>query len=266
MHNTLEYAMKTFHEYQMLGVWTSMPCKIVSDFVVEEMRVDVQPVLNLLYKDGTVEERPPILSVPVIMPATKSSLIYLPVQKGDIVLCLFSQRALDNFKAGEGDFQEPSDFRIFDKRDAIALPGLFPFSQAITAKRTIPDDPLSLSLSNNVGTDAEVTIQLKPSGDVVIKSPGKVGVECVDAEVTATNVIVDANSVGVTAETATLDSATVEVSGETITITASANLNLEGAIVNLTGVFNINGVSYLLHIHPAAPPTSPTDFSGPVVV
>lgn len=232
MNDTLPFALKTFFDFHMKGVWTVMPCMAISDAVVEEMRVDVQPMIDGLYDDGSTERRPPIYSVPLQMPATKDSVVWVPVSEGDILLCVFAQRSLDNFKAGTGEFQEPSDYRRFDKRDAIAIPGIFPFKQAVTARRTIPSDPKSLSLTNNVGTPQEVTVQLTPSGEILMKAPAnKVKVETTQVELVGT-----------------------------------ASVDITAPAINFTGVVTINGVPYLAHFHPAMPPSSPSDFSGPVAV
>lgn len=252
MNDSLSFALKTFFDYQMKGVWTVMPCMAISDANVEEMRVDVQPLIDGLYDDGTTERRPPLYSVPLQMPATNNSVIWVPVSEGDILLCVFSQRSLDNFKAGVGEFQEPSDYRRFDKRDAIAIPGIFPFKQAVTARRTIPSDPKSLSLTNNVGTPQEVTIQLTPSGDITMTSP--------------TAISLNAPVLNLNGQAAILGPVAVAGTTEFVgAVTTKGIVSMEGAVA-MTGVVTINGIPYLAHFHPATPPSSPSDFSGPVVV
>lgn len=153
-----------FFNSSMFPIYTSMPARVIRVDAVEQARVDVQPLLNMVFPDGEDFERPTILGVPLQMPGSSTSLVNIPVKQGDIVLCVFSMRGLDAFKAGDGTPAAPTDFRMFDKRDAIAIPGVFPFELHPNQRRVLPFNPDALSLTSNIGTPLENTVELSETG------------------------------------------------------------------------------------------------------
>ena len=241
MLDSLENVLNQFFDFRMSSIWTGMPCICVNDLVQDEMRIDVQPLINLLYKDGRSLQQAVILNVPVQMPSTANSLLYLPLSKGDIVWCEFAQRSLDAFLAGDGTLSDPADFRRFDQRDAVALPGIWPYGKTPTSNKTIPDDPKALSLTNNIGTSLECTIQLNPDGSIKLISPnGLVSVEAQNVNATATNSLI----------------VNVPTTNWTGNATFTGNYNFVGSVI-------INGIEFSTHVHAATPASSPTDVSGP---
>ena len=180
---TLEEALELFWDKQVRALNTCLPAVVVT--VHDNLRVDVQPLLKNLYRDGTVQDRAVILNVPLMAVGTSRTLIKVPLQKGDIVLCIFSQRGLDNFKAGNGDAQAPSDFRYMDKRDAIAIPGLFTDKTDPSAKlSTIPEG--ALGIIHNIGTTQESSIVIDAAGKQTLTSPVQIEVVAPQVLVTAT--------------------------------------------------------------------------------
>lgn len=211
-----------------------LPCKVLSVDKLDQQRIDVQPVINRKFRSGRVEEYAPILAVPVIFPASSTSSFTFPIAVGDTVLCVFSQRGMDAFKVGSGDFAEPTDFRMFSARDAVALPGLFPFGNAVNAQknRSLPHSTADAVLTHNIGTAAEVEIRFKPDGSLLIKSPTTITVECEHAVVNVATQL-------------TVTSPNTEWSG---------NISLTGNILqtgNLTqiGTFSLNGINMNDHVH-----------------
>lgn len=230
MDDSLQEALVDFFAYQMTDVYTALPATILRVQDAERGIVDIQPLLKRKGFDGEDTDRPVILGVPLMQPATSSSMVRLPVAAGDIVLAVFSQRGLDVFKAGDGSAQAPSDFRYFDKRDAIAIPGLFPFELNPNLRRTLPSSDSDLSLTHNIGEATEVTVRLTREGEIkIIAQTGVVSVEAAQVDVTATT-----------------------------------TLNFAAANVNFTGIVTINGVPYLAHTHSGV--TTGPGVSGPVVV
>lgn len=163
MSDTFEEAVKSIIDYELHSLFTAMPCSVVSCDPIKG-RLDVKPLLNAYYTDGTIKERAMLLGVPLQMPASGASVVNIPVKQGDIVLCVFSMRGLDAFKSGDGTPQAPTDFRMFDKRDAIAIPGIFPFNMHPNLKRVLPFNPDALSLTHNIGTPLEATVELSDTG------------------------------------------------------------------------------------------------------
>lgn len=210
MTDTMASALTNFFEYKMNNVYTAMPCRVLRVYDDGSEYVDVQPILKKVYLDGTEEERPKILGVPLISMSSSTTMIHIPVNAGDTVLCVFSMRGMDTFKVGDGSLVAPDDFRTFDKRDAIAIPGLFPMNNHPFKKASIDND--SLGIVHNVGTTSEASVEIKKNGEIAMVSPVKVSVDAPAADI----------NVG--------------------------SCNWAGN-VNYTGTFTINGRVFEMHTH-----------------
>jgi hypothetical protein len=168
---TFESATKALFEYQMRNIFTAIPAKVMMVENAGEQRVSVKPLVNAVFPDwDDSEEFPTILSVPLMYPSSSSSAVVFPVHAGDTVLIVFAQSCMDVFKGGDGSAQPPSDYRRFDKRDAIAIPGLFPFGSAINqvSKHTLPHSTDDLVVFHNLGTSAECELRMKQTGKIEI--------------------------------------------------------------------------------------------------
>lgn len=168
---TFESATKALFEYQMRNIFTAIPAKVMMVENAGEQRVSVKPLVNAVFPDwDDSEEFPTILSVPLMYPSSSSSAVVFPVHAGDTVLIVFAQSCMDVFKGGDGSAQPPSDYRRFDKRDAIAIPGLFPFGSAINqvSKHTLPHSTDDLVVFHNLGTSAECELRMKQSGKIEV--------------------------------------------------------------------------------------------------
>lgn len=168
---TFESATKALFEYQMRNIFTAIPAKVMMVENAGEQRVSVKPLVNAVFPDwDDSEEFPTILSVPLVYPSSSSSAVVFPVHAGDTVLLVFAQSCMDVFKGGDGSVQPPSDYRRFDKRDAIAIPGLFPFGSAINqvSKHTLPHSTDDLVVFHNLGTSAECELRMKQSGKIEV--------------------------------------------------------------------------------------------------
>lgn len=223
---SLDEVLSNAFQYEMDNIYTALPCIVLTVYGEgKEQRVDVQSSINSLDKDGTEREAPPLMGVPVIFPASKTSMLSFPINKGDTVLCVFSQRGTDNFKIGSGSPTKPTDYRTFDKRDAIAIPGLFPFSKALNnpTKRQLSHSTLDAVLSHNIGTGKECEVRLKASGDIELNTPSNnVTVNCKAATVNATDVAINATSM------------VVDVANSTWTgnLTMNGTYTLDGIVIN----------------------------------
>lgn len=172
--------------YQASKMYTAIPCIVLTVHTsLTDCRIDVQPSINTLYKNDVVEEHPPILSVPVMFPSSSTSALTFPINVGDTVLCVFSQKGIDNFKKGSGSPTRPVDFRRFDKRDAIAIPGLFPFGKSVNnpARRTWAHSTSDMVVAHNLGKGNEVEVRLHQNGNLTINTNSKVTVNCNNVEV-----------------------------------------------------------------------------------
>ena len=166
------------------GMYTAIPCVVLAiDYA--DNRVDVQPLVNMLFKDKSTQERPTILAVPVVFPCSSSAAITFPINIGDSVLCVFSQTGIDGFRLSTGQTTSPTDFRKFDKRDGMAIPGLMPFARSVNkqANRTLPHNPRDVVITQNLGKGTEVEIRLNESGGVSIFSPQTISVQAQNVQI-----------------------------------------------------------------------------------
>lgn len=243
--------ISTQFQIHMADVYTAIPCvitKIYGDF--GEQRVDVQPAINDLYKDGTSSEQTQILSVPVLLPGGEHSLVSFPLEVGDTVMCVFSQRSMDNFKISNGLPTPPNDLRKHSDQDAVAIPGLRTFSRSVNkpAVRKFPHDPRNdLVVAHNIGSGTEVMIQMKKNGDLIINTDFNVTVNSKTATINATDKI-------------TLAAPSMDVN--VATTNWVGNINHTGNYT-MTGVATFNGIPFNTHKHTGVTPGTGTS-AGPV--
>lgn len=110
-----------------LGIKVCLPAKVAQ--VMSNQVVNIQPTLQVRYIEQSSGTNLPILqNVPVSMPMGQGYSIKLPIAVGDTGYCIFSDRSLDAWLAGNGSVVDPQDARQHDISDAIFVPGLVPFS------------------------------------------------------------------------------------------------------------------------------------------
>jgi len=121
-------AVKNAINFNLNGLNTCLPGRI-EKYDYTKQKAEVKPLIKKQYKDGTTEALPVIVNVPVVWPRGGGGSLTFPLNSGDGVLLVFSQRSLDTWLSKGGD-SAPGDPRKFDLSDAIAIPGLFPFSES----------------------------------------------------------------------------------------------------------------------------------------
>ena len=170
MEDTLEARLNAFFDFKMSGMFVCMVAEVLNTGKLEQCRIDVKPIVNHEYKDSTVVEYPTILSVPVQFPSSSTSALTFPINQGDNVLLVFSQKGLDVFKSGATSAHDPIDMRSFDKRDAIAIPCVNPFSKSINnpVKRTLTHNVDDMVMTHNIGKDNECEVRLTSGGEVKV--------------------------------------------------------------------------------------------------
>lgn len=216
-------------EWWMGNRFTAMPATVVSyDF--DNQSVDVVPDIDALNQEGNTIKRPTIAAVPVVFPCSPTSAITFPLPAGSKVLLVWSMRSVDNWKQnGSGT---PSDYRMFDIRDAYAIAGAYPRNQTKTRAGQSADD---LVLVHNIG-GSQCEFHLKSSGDILAKTPTTFKVEC-------SSFVVDASNATINAPTTV--NGTANISGKT---TMSAGFD-SGAASTVTGGLGIDGVQFGSHRH-----------------
>lgn len=239
---SLEETLTNAVEHHLENAHFSIPAIVIRSNP-ELQQVDVQPSLNIKMFDGAgASERPPILNVPLVFPVSKTAGFTFPVDKGDTVLLVFSERGLDAWKEGNGYPSTPTDFRMLDYKDAIAIPGLFPKNSSVNnpAKHVFTHNPKDTVMFANLGgTEAE--LRIRQDGSIEINTSNMpVTVNCSDAVVNASA------SIGLNAPTMMVDVA------ESVWV---GNIQHTGNYVGV-GIQTFNGVVFSTHRHGQSPPPS----------
>ena len=162
---------------------TAIPC-IVKRYDPATRSGDILPAVKTLLRDGRVLSKPLIQSVPFVMPGGGGAFISLPVQVGDTVLALFSERSIDQWVHGDGSEADPEDYRKHNISDAIAIVGLYPYSKS-----------LPTSGEDVIISYAKTLITIKKSGDLEIKVNGNAKITAQNVELNATDVNIKSGTV-----------------------------------------------------------------------
>lgn len=121
---------------------------------VHASTIDVQPVIQW-FVNGQPRTLSVFTNVPVFILQGGGSYTSYPIAVGDYCLLILTERCFDRWYAGS-DFQLPSEFRMHDYSDGIALCGINPLASAIT----IPSDNIT------TGGDIDHTGNLNQTGDI----------------------------------------------------------------------------------------------------
>ena len=242
----IEHHLENFH--------FSIPAIVIrSD--LDNMQVDVQPSLNIkMFDGGSSSERPSIVGVPLVFPSSKTAGFTFPVNTGDSVLLVFSERGLDAWKAGNGYPSTPTDFRMMDYKDAIAIPGLMPRGQSIDnpSKHVHTHNTGDTVIFSNLG-GVESEVRLKTDGSVEINTSNQpVTINCSVANINANQ------EVNINTPVMNVDADTTNWIG---------SINLQGSIVQVgnwtqtgnysaVGIQSFNSIIFSTHKHGTSPPPS----------
>jgi hypothetical protein len=181
-------------EYYMTDVHTALS-GVVKKYDPATRRADVQPSLKRKLPGGKYLDFPVIPDVPVLFPSSKKYTLHFPLEEGDEVMLITSERGTDSWKAKGGKGIEEADPRRFDLQDCYAIPGLqavdfIPVSEdglnivhksgpkgELISKITMDDDKIEVNITKgNIiiknGKD-EITMM---DGDIDIKSPKPIGI------------------------------------------------------------------------------------------
>jgi hypothetical protein len=153
----------------LMDVHTCMPGQITTWDPVTQ-KADIKPLIQrrIQHEDGTeaVEALPILPDVPVIFQRSLQFFLSFPLQIGDFVLVHYVEASLDKWLSGGGEDTDPDDFRRHDLTDAVAVPGLTPFSRALKEVHT----------TNLVmGHEGGLQIHITPTGTMDIKVAGTAG-------------------------------------------------------------------------------------------
>lgn len=229
---SLPQVLEDFFNYKTSTLYTAIPCRVVTvKSSLEDQRVDVQPLPKNRLRDGTTKDSATIPNVPVIFPSSSKSSITFPVDVGDTVLCVFSQKSLDSFKASNSaETYSPVDSRRFDIRDAIAIPGLFPFSQSPNnpSKHKFTHSTRDLVMVHNLGSANECEVRLKESGDIELRTDQ-------DFYATFNDGVIECNNLTVTCQ------GDFSLACANLDVTVTGTTTVVAPTTSWTGAFSLTG-------------------------
>jgi hypothetical protein len=144
---------------RLLDLHTSFPAKVES-YNASTQTVDVVPCLNRALPDGAgnmvSETLPKLGGVKVCFPRCGGFFVSLPIQAGDYVLVVCSERNIGNWRA-TGNQGDPGDLGMHTLDGAVAIPGVFPDSKALTSA-----DATNMVIGSDTAPGARIAIT--PSG------------------------------------------------------------------------------------------------------
>lgn len=162
---TLGDVLKTSADAANANLRVAMPATVVK-YNKDKQLVDVQPEFKRKYSDGAETKMPILYSVPVAFPRSGSAFIALPIKKGDHVMLIMMDRSIDIWKTSGGEML-PGDSRNHDLSDAVAYPGMYPFSKAV--KLANSDD----IIIGNSSSGGKLEIRIKPNNHIQIFNNGQ---------------------------------------------------------------------------------------------
>ena len=147
----------------LLEARTATPARIQS-YDATDQRAVVVPLLMRRAATGETIAPGPIADVPVIFPRGGGFALTFPLTAGDTGLLICSDRSLDRW-LDSGGVIDPQSRRHHSMTDAIFLPGLHPWDDAIA-------EPSGTDLSSDVvlaAEDGSCWVSIRADGEVRIK-------------------------------------------------------------------------------------------------
>lgn len=232
---TLPEVLKVSVQRALSEMHTCLPGKIES-FDHKTQKASVLPLIKKKYRDGKAESMPVIQNVPVVFPRCSKGSFTFPLEAGDGVLLVFSERSMERFLAQGGE-QEPGDTRKFDLTDAIAIPGLFPFS--VESKTENNEDSLWIFNETKIRLKEDGNIEIETPADLIVKVEGDCTAE-IGGDATI-EIGGDATlEIGGNTTANIGGDATLEVGGTT-NLNSGGDVNITAPTINITGTVNIDG-------------------------
>lgn len=152
------------------NIHTALP-GIIKSYDATTNKATIQPALNKAYVTGSMP-MPLLENVPIMFPGGKDFNITYPINEGDYVLLIFIERSIDLWLSVGGQVT-PDDPRKFDLSDAVAIPGLQPFTGDFSERN---NTDFSINYAGS-------SITIKSNGDIIINTVNKVGIGNSTAEV-----------------------------------------------------------------------------------
>lgn len=158
----LDGAVMAAFEGLQSGVWTALPCQVISNLDPAKRTVSLQPLIKSRAQnaDGSFEwvSLPVIPDVPVVFPEGGGVTLTFPVKAGDECLAIFACRCIDSWWQSGGQQIQP-DLRMHDLSDGFALVGI------ASVPRVIAN--ISTSAAQLRSNDGAAFVEVNPTSHAV---------------------------------------------------------------------------------------------------
>jgi hypothetical protein len=120
--SSLESASAAQVDGRLKNLHTCMP-GIIESYDATKQTAKVQPCIKRLFLDRGWVNLPVCVDVPVCFPGGGDFFLTFPVKQGDECILMFSERSID-FWYANGGIQQPSEYRLHDLSDGMAIVGI----------------------------------------------------------------------------------------------------------------------------------------------
>ena len=155
-------------------LYTCMP-GIVESYDAETRRAVVKGALKVVTTNKEEIEREAIHNVPVVFPSGGGFAMTFPLEPGDAVLLLYSQRGLTNWKKTLG-VAAPDIIGFFSEKDAFAIPGFGPTQGELEHIIAVDSQGVKVSSTTAVAVEAPTVTVRTDFGESVVISVGASGI------------------------------------------------------------------------------------------
>ena len=206
------------------GVHTNKPAVVTSVDTTKNV-LSAKILTKTLFKDGTEETFPDVVDVPYfILSGTKGkSRITIPIDVGDNVIIIFSDRDVGGLMSGKGSSPEtPQEIRTHTYEPILAIPCFFTEANAVPVL-----EPDKIVIENNL-----TSVKISPTGEVEIIAP-------TTTTITTPSLVVNCP--------ASVFTGTIAAAG-IIPLPGASIIEMEGTW-NHTGSFILDGIPMESHRH-----------------
>ena len=127
---------------------------IVESYDAETQRAVVKGALKVVTTKKEEIDREAIHNVPVVFPSGGGFAMTFPLEQGDPVLLVYSQRGLANWKK-TFDVAAPDIIGFFSEKDAIAIPGFGPTQGELEHMIAIESDGVHIKTTGKLAIEAQ---------------------------------------------------------------------------------------------------------------
>lgn len=141
----------------------------IKTFDHKKMKAEVIPLYKHVAEDGKIEERKPLIEVPVSFMYVNGFYIRPPYKKDDLVIIIFSEEDMDKVLVS-GDEEQPNSNRKHDISDAIIIGSWKLFDEELQISDENENDLVISNKENNF------SIIIKEDGKIEISSKEEISI------------------------------------------------------------------------------------------